>query len=536
MLRVISVMLVFVSATNAVDSKVCAQCHAEIYRRYAATPMARTSGAVDSANTPLPGPPEFMDPLTGTDFRFARTAGTTVLHFRQADVEGERKLDYFIGAGQIGRSYASLLQGFLFQAPISYYSSTAKWDLSPGFENADHLNFTRTVEPACLICHATGLKPVSGTVNGYESPPFLEDGVSCERCHGAGETHVARMKSADHRQGLAIVNPAKLANTERDSVCAQCHLVSVVRIAKVNGAGAYEPGKRLFDSTAAFVWNSGERPMPANSHFEQLVRSKCWRKSEGKLWCGTCHDPHSGLAKAEQAAAYRERCLTCHTATAPACSAPAQKRQAAGDKCVECHMPSRRIATVQHAAQVDHTISRVPGDAPDSYLPADAVLLPFPGSSSDDRELGLAYANEALPKNNRVWGMRALALLQKAAAANPGDTSVEVQLAQLYDRMGQNQQACDLFAQAAAKDQSTPGALVNLGTCQAKRGELDNAMKSWSEALKRNPALEAARVNLAVAQFQSGKVEEARANLQTALRFDPFSKRARELLDSLPAR
>ena len=61
-------------------------------------------------------------------------------------------------------------------------------------------------------------------------------------------------------------------------------------------------------------------------------------------------------------------------------------------------------------------------------------------------------------------------------------------------------------------------------------------MKSWSEALKRNPALEAARVILAVAQYQSGKIEDARASLQTALRFDPFSKRARELLYSLPAR
>ena len=28
------------------------------------------------------------------------------------------------------------------------------------------------------------------------------------------------------------------------------------------------------------------------SHVEQLARSTCARKSKGKLWCGTRHDPH----------------------------------------------------------------------------------------------------------------------------------------------------------------------------------------------------------------------------------------------------
>jgi Flp pilus assembly protein TadD len=199
-----------------------------------------------------------------------------------------------------------------------------------------------------------------------------------------------------------------------------------------------------------------------------------------------------------------------------------------------CHMPSRPLSTVQHAAQVDHTISRVPRNPSESSVPADASLVPFPGSTSGDRELGLAYANEALPQNNRVWGMRALDLLKRAASDNPGDAVVTIQLAQLYDRMGQEKQSCDLFAQSVTGTSATPGALVNLGTCQATRGDIDAAMKSWTEALRRNPALEAARINLAVAQYQSGKTEDARASLQTALRFDPFSKRARDLLESLP--
>ncbi len=75
-------------------------------------------------------------------------------------------------------------------------------------------------------------------------------------------------------------------------------------------------------------------------------------------------------------------------------------------------MPSKPIGTVQHAAQVDHTISRIPG-APEPALSDDASLVPFPGSTGRDRELGLAYASEALARDNRVWGMRAFRCLKK---------------------------------------------------------------------------------------------------------------------------
>jgi tetratricopeptide (TPR) repeat protein len=193
-------------------------------------------------------------------------------------------------------------------------------------------------------------------------------------------------------------------------------------------------------------------------------------------------------------------------------------------------MPSKPIGTVQHAAQVDHTISRIPANVSAPVVSDDASLVPFPGSTAGDRELGLAYASEALPQNNRVWGMRALELLKKT---NSDDSMVAVQLAQLYDRMRQEQEACGLFAQAVNQGAQSPGALVNLGTCQAKQGDLDSAIRSWTQALQRNPGLEAARLNLAVAQIQSGRTESARANLKTGLKYDPFSPRLRELLRSI---
>jgi hypothetical protein len=528
-----------VSEVRATDSRVCGECHSIIYKSYSATPMARTSGIVDDATAPLANRAEFGDTASAIRFQVTRKENQTFIHFAQGTAEGERRLDYFIGAGVVGRSYASSINGFMLQAPVSYYASTKDWDLSPGFEDSDRLTMTRPVEPACLNCHASDLRAIADTVNGYERPAFLQAGVSCERCHGPGETHVARMRSGNKRQGSGIVNPAKLSRAERDSVCAQCHLVGVIRVSKNLSSGRYGPGKRLFDSTSAFLWSRGAERFVANSHFEQLVRSACWNKSAGKMWCGTCHAAHVTIAPTDRVAFYRARCLACHTIQASGCSAPSDERTAAHDDCVACHMPSRPISTVAHAAQVDHTISRTPGKAampsgPDTIN--DALLVPFPGSAGDDRELGLAYATEAIPKNNRLWGERAFALLKKVASAHPGDAAVEVQLAQLYDRMGQEQIACNIFEQAVKDGASGTGALVNLGTCEAKRGDIGQAMKLWSEALQRNPAVEAARMNLAIAQGQSGDVRSGEANLKTALQYDPFSHPVRDLLRSMGTR
>jgi hypothetical protein len=328
----------------------------------------------------------------------------------------------------------------------------------------------------------------------------------------------------------AILNPAKLDPARRDSICAQCHLAGVVRIAKT-GTRPYSPGDLLFDSTAVFLWTEGDRPLPANSHFEQLARSACWRMSQGRLWCGTCHDPHRVVAPEERASYYRARCAMCHGHSAPACAAPVAARRGSGDNCVACHMGSRPAATVQHAAQTDHTIPRRTALIPDTTtIPDDAQLAPFPGSTAGNRETGLAYAEQALTRNDRRLGIRALELLRSVYSATPNDALVADQLAQLLDKAGRQNEACEIYERLATVRDAPPGALVNAGICLANAAQTEQAITLWRKALEKNPGQESARLNLAVALYRTGDAAQARATLEDALRLDPFFTRARDLL------
>ena len=163
---------------------------------------------------------------------------------------------------------------------------TGRWDLSPGYAGKNNIELAKPIEEPCLYCHASRAQPVAKTQNGYLDPPFLEGGVGCERCHGSGQKHVKT-----HRD---IVNPAKLDAARRDSICQQCHLTGAARVPRPGrGVGTFRPGDLLSDHLTVFVKEQASGERAATDHSEQLARSKCKLASGDRMWCGTCHDPHS---------------------------------------------------------------------------------------------------------------------------------------------------------------------------------------------------------------------------------------------------
>ena len=168
--------------------------------------------------------------------------------------------------------------------------------MAPGYEESRSPDFSRPVTLECLLCHSGKPQPIPDTLNRYRTPPFLEESISCERCHGSGEAHEKRPVPG------SIVNPAKLEARARDSICEQCHLAGEVRIPNPGKSMAdFQPGQRLEDAFTIYV---AAQPAGATlkvvSHAEQLALSACARNSGGKLWCGTCHNPHERPAQAAQ--------------------------------------------------------------------------------------------------------------------------------------------------------------------------------------------------------------------------------------------
>jgi predicted CXXCH cytochrome family protein len=530
--RALLVLLLAIPAVadDEVGSKACAACHPAIYKKYSATGMARSSGRVGD------GPfregfeqARFTD-ASGAWYRVSVTAEGYRLEFwrEPADVRGERILAWFVGSGRVGRSYVCSLDGFLFQAPVSYYTPSGTWGISPGYEQHSSIHLTRAVSVKCLQCHASRLQPVEGTENRFRAPPFLEGGIGCERCHGAGKSHVAKMTAGDRGGPSWIVNPAKLSGERRDSVCAQCHLTGAARVSR---ARPYRPGELLSDSTLYFVWTQAAAGVQsANSHFERLEQSACKRASGERLWCGSCHDPHSQPEPGERVEFYRARCQKCHEPAA--CKEKPVTRRAAQDDCVGCHMPKGQVRETEHAVFTDHSIPRRQPRA-DVAASASRRLQPFWKRAVDQRDLGLAYAMAA--GADAALQRRAAEMLRIAEHRDPNDVPVLVQMAQLYDASGDEDSAMALCERIVRLDASQAAVAVNLGSYYIKRGRAAEAVRLWQGALARNPALTGARINLAVAQYRSGDTAAAEATLGKALQYDPDQETARSLLAEIRA-
>ena len=65
------------------------------------------------------------------------------------------QLLWYIGSGAAGQSFLWSDDGFLFQAPVTWYSQKHLWDVSPGYQHDRSTRWNRPVEPDCLYCHAS---------------------------------------------------------------------------------------------------------------------------------------------------------------------------------------------------------------------------------------------------------------------------------------------------------------------------------------------------------------------------------------------
>ncbi|MDQ2900826.1 MAG: hypothetical protein M3Y07_13660 [Acidobacteriota bacterium] len=468
--------MLLLAAAVFIGNQACRPCHAAIADAYATTAMARSSGRVAS----IP-PAVFI--AAGHRYRIADNR----LLFEMGFETGSVPFDYFIGSNAAGRSFLFARDNYLFELPVTWYSQKRKWDASPGYEREKAIRLNRPVEPSCLECHASRVRPVFQTQNRYGDPPFLENGVGCERCHGPGSEHVRDPAKA------RMVNPAKLEPERRDSICSQCHLTGEARIERPGRSMAeFRAGDRVADYATYFVWKLGRRDLKVTSHVEKLAASACKRVSGDALWCGTCHDPHTNADKTQAA------CLSCH--------ADAHRGDdRAESRCASCHMPKSQAVDANHGVLTDHSIPRVPQP---SVPPTPGDLVVFAGTA-DDRAFGLAYYE--------VGDVRAREYLLRA---KPADLPVRLRLAALEK---DSRRAVALYESVLRENPGQTVALVNLGSLYAANGRVVEAGRLWERALATNPAIEEAVLNLAKIR----PAAEAKSIIKRYLDVNPASAEAR---------
>lgn len=379
------------STTRYVGQQACQSCHREIFDTYTKTGMGRswykpvqreaiedfgpTAVVYDRHSNYYYRPYWQQGQLYIQEYRLQ---GTDTVHSLR------ERMDYIVGSGHQTRSYILDRNGFLYEAPITWYVQRRKWDLSPGYEGGKNSRFSRPIGAECMHCHNDVSPLVPGTLHKYAQVAL---GIGCERCHGPGGVHVARMEAGNEVDvgkvaDKSIVNPKRLDPARQFDVCQQCHLQGI----NVPTGGEFRPGMALSEAWEVFLIPPKDvQSFGIASHAARLRKSRCYTASPNRLNCTTCHNPHEGI-HGTAAVHYRTICQSCHTSKASDCTAPMAARQAKQDDCASCHMPKGGTSDIPHVSFSDHYI-RVPGRDPAPKANADgrtqAALLDLICATSD---------------------------------------------------------------------------------------------------------------------------------------------------------
>ena len=451
----------------AAQTHPCLPCHPREVDRFSKSAMGRSLGVPSDE-------PEgaFHHDASGSTVRIFRKAGQMHHQIDERGLSADYPIAYAVGAGKVGKSYLIELGGHLFQSPAAYYTAHAEWNASPGYETERLLDFTRPVTSDCLVCHVGALRSAPEKT---ELTP-----ISCDRCHGDGENH------RQHPVPGSIVDPAKLPVRARDSVCEQCHLETATVVLNPRKYWwDFRPGEVLESVETHYIYRSekDDRPLGAVSQAEQLALSACSRKSAGKLWCGTCHDPHGEpapdiRARKQQIMAI---CQSCHApAQLSATHSPLQ------DDCVRCHMPSRQATDVAHAAITDHRIARRPATLAATETAISIAAWHQPPPELSDRNLGLAYFNTAKQKQSGPDFEQAFQLLSKLP---PAQKDAPVWAAQGYMLLGTRHAAAavECFERCVRENPERAEYWLDLAVAQDAAGKTAQAVQAFRQSIKDDP-------------------------------------------------
>lgn len=583
----------------------CRTCHASVYETYIKTGMGQSWGPATRAKSAADfgdkHPPVYDNKLDLYYKAFWKNDELYIKEYRlyAGDTTHlrEEKISYIIGSGQHTNSHIIDINGYLYQAPITFYTQKGRWDFAPGFEDGND-RFSRKIETECITCHNGYPKHIAGSLNKYAN---VKLGIDCERCHGPGSIHVTEKRAGnivDTSQGpdYSIVNPARLLIEEQNNLCQRCHLQGIAVLNNGKNFFDFMPSQQLKNTMNVFMpsFSGSEKHMIMASHVERMKMSNCYVNS-GKMSCITCHNPHITV-KETPIAAFNAACKNCHT-NADGCSENMIARKAKKDNCSACHMVKNESIDIPHVAVTDHYIRKKPtveneeairnfiglksynNEAPDKRTQARAFLEFFeryqPNPLLLDSALAyLSHADKRQPDNDMIrtyflqkkyaeLGRIAKALevkdiddawtayrlgeslvknnqtaagipyLQRAVALMPLGLDFRIKLANAFIANGQFDLAQQAVVFILKENPKFDEAYKILAYLNLRKGNYASTIQQCLQALQLNPFNEQTYINLAVAYYQQKNYYAAKTTLLKAKRLYPANAQINAMLSDL---
>jgi len=322
------------SATNAVEERTCAECHAEIVAGFATSPHANTLHAGSDPDMRRLFADQSAE-VNGQKFSFTEDQGE--LWIGSEDLEYRRRVDWVFGSGRHALTPVALDPDGLTQLSVSYFPD-GQFRSTPGISEhpagVPRLGEKQSEADArrCFGCHVSSM-PEETLFHG-------KPGLDCNRCHFETSEHAA---SGGDDSTIPLWN--ELSPLDAVNRCGECHRRS----------DEMKPEEISIDEKHLV------RFAPVG-----LVMSRCFQVANApenadifpRMDCITCHDPH--LPSRTKPSYFEAICRQCHVAaipnTANASSHVGRSRTPPDDRivpcsaqpsdsaCLSCHMPKTNFA------------------------------------------------------------------------------------------------------------------------------------------------------------------------------------------------
>lgn len=548
-----------------VGSQLCGSCHAEQYETFMRTGMGQSfhfatkektaatfdhnALVFDTTNNFYYLPYFAKDSMFIKEFRLAENGDTTHKH--------TEKVAFIVGSGQHTNSHIYECNGFLRQAPITFYTQKGIWDMAPGFEGGFSSGFNRIIGHECMSCHNSYPDFVKTSENKFRDIPL---GIGCERCHGPGSEHVKLIGEGQRIDtskyiDYSIVNPGKLEKDLQMSICQRCHIQGVSVLAEGKDYDSFQPGKPITETMKVFLpkYSGAQTKFIMASHADRTAMSECYKKSE--MTCISCHNPHVSVKETPESK-FITACQNCHQANNEAhlkCTADEKDLKAEDNNCITCHMPVSPSIDIPNVTIHDHYIRKpiteaqkneveefiglrcVTGNEKVSNLEfSKAYLSYFESFTSDPSALDsaayyiqkISNSHQKAEQNIRLFYLqndypKIIEASKKLEEKKVKDAWTFYRIGEAYYQNSSFEQAAEMYLKAKKIKPYQLDFQNKLASAYSALGKWQEAQKIFEFIVEEDPKHVSALNNLGYVYFSFGEIEKAENLYEKAINLNP---------------